>query len=175
MATSGWQTYQTLTKSGVTLNAGTQVIRLELMANVACNLKNMEFVRSSALGKTLQNAANGQYAYRDGSAVKYTGNPAAFGSAAQWTLEDYAGFKRIKNVGNGCLVHNEHLLAHAECDTGTADSWYSNRWSVTMVGSNHVFSNAWQGAELNCFGNPSAGVQCTERGTNPDAQWIYRP
>lgn len=175
VATSGWQTYQTVTKSGISLNAGTQVVRLEYLQSVAFNLKNLELVRSSALGKTLQNASNGQYAYRAGSAVKYTGNPATFGSAAQWTIEDYAGFKRIRNVGNGCLVHIEHLLAYAECDTGTADGWFSNRWNVTLVGTNQVFSNAWQGTELNCFGNPAAGVQCTERGTSSDAQWIYKP
>jgi len=175
VATGAWQTYQTVTKSGFTLNAGTHVIRLEYLANVAFNLKSLEFVRSSALTKTLQNVANGQYAYREGSVVKYTGNPAAFGSAAQWTIEDFSGFKRIRNVGNGCLVHIEHLLAYAECDTGTPDTWYSNRWNLSLVGSNDVFSNAWQGTELNCFGNPPAGVQCTERGTNTDAQWIYNP
>jgi hypothetical protein len=72
-------------------------------------------------------------------------------------------------------VHIEHLLAYAECDTGTPDTWFSNRWSLSLVGTNDVFSNAWQGTELNCFGNPPAGVQCTERGTNTDAQWIYKP
>jgi hypothetical protein len=25
------------------------------------------------------------------------------------------------------------------------------------------------------FNNPSAGVQCTARATNTDAQWIYTP
>ena len=176
--TTGWQTYQTVTKSGFSLNAGTQVIRLEYLANVAFNLKNLEFVRATgtpALTKTLQNVANGQYAYREGSVVKYTANPAAFGSAAQWTIEDFSGFKRIRNVGNSCLVHIEHLLAYAECDTNTSDTWFSNRWTITLVGSNNVFSNAWKGTELNCFGNPPAGVQCTERGTSTDAQWVYTP
>ena len=51
----------------------------------------------------------------------------------------------------------------------------AHRWTPTMVGTNYVFSSAWQGTELNCFGNPPAGVQCTERGTNTDAQWIYTP
>jgi hypothetical protein len=44
-----------------------------------------------------------------------------------------------------------------------------------LVGTNQVFSNAWQGTELNCFGNPAPGVQCTERGAASDAQWIYKP
>jgi hypothetical protein len=177
-ATGAWQTFQTVSKNGFTLNAGTHVIRLEYLANIAFNLRTLEFVKagtSPTLTKTLKNAANGQYAYRDGAVVKYTSSPSNYGTAAQWTIEDYAGYKRIRNAGNACLVHIEHLLAYAECDTSTPDSWYSNRWNVTMAGSNYVFSNAWQNTELNCYGNPPGGVQCTERGTSSDAQWIYTP
>jgi hypothetical protein len=71
-------------------------------------------------------------------------------------------------------MHIEHLYAYVECDTGTPDGWYSNRWTF-MVGSNYVFNNAWQGTQLNLYNNPPAGVQCTARGTSADAQWIYSP
>ncbi len=177
-ATGGWQAWTTVSQV-VTLDAGSYNFRV-LSKSTGWNLGWINFVSGSGsqpsapLNKTLKNVANGMYAYREGSVVKYTSDPTPYGAAAQWTFEDYSGYKRIRNVGNSCLMHIEHLYAYAECDTGTPDGWYSNRWTF-MVGSNYVFNNAWQGTQLNLYNNPPAGVQCTARGTSADAQWIYSP
>jgi len=45
-ATGQWQTYSPVTKTGIALNAGTTVIKLEMLANVAFNLKKMQFAAS---------------------------------------------------------------------------------------------------------------------------------
>jgi hypothetical protein len=180
-----WASFRTATLSAVNLQSGNHVLKY-LNVNGCQDVDYFNFAVNSGtappppptsptLTKTLKNVANGMYAYRSGTAVLYTSNPDTFGAAAQWTIEDYAGYKRIRNMGDSCLVNIEHLYAYAECNTGTPDAWMSNRWTVTMVGSNYVFSSAWQNTELNCYGNPTAGVQCTERGTNNDAQWIYTP
>jgi hypothetical protein len=139
------------------------------------NLNKITVNSSSVLNHTLQNVANGMYMYLNGTTVGYTSTPSAYGTAAQWTFEDYAGYKRIHNVSNNCEVDIENLLAYAQCRTGDADAWMSNRWTFTMVGTNYVFNNAWQNTQLNLFNNPAAGVQCTARATNTDAQWVYAP
>jgi hypothetical protein len=184
-ANGDWASFRTATLSAVNLQAGNHVLKyLNLTACHDVDYFNFAVNSGSpppppptgpTLTKTLKNVANGMYAYRAGTVVKYTSNPDTYGAAAQWTIEDYSGSKRIRNMGDNCLVNIEHLYAYAECNTGTPDAWMSNRWTVTMVGSNYVFSSAWQNTELNCFGNPTAGVQCTERGTANDAQWIYTP
>jgi hypothetical protein len=180
-----WGTFRTATLQDVSLQPGNHI--LQYINFSGCHdVDWFSFVVDSGqtpppppngptLTKTLKNVANNMYAYRDGQVVKYTSNPDTYGAAAQWLIEDFSGYKRIRNVGDNCLVNVEHLYAYAECNTGTPDGWMSNRWTVTMVGSNYVFSNAWQNTELNCYNNPSAGVQCTERGTSNDAQWIYTP
>ncbi|HWZ87242.1 MAG TPA: hypothetical protein VNW92_00280, partial [Polyangiaceae bacterium] len=180
-----WGTLRTTVLSAIPLQAGNHVLKY-LNLTGCHDLDYFDFAvnngtppppppTGSTLTKTLKNVANGMYAYRAGSAILYTSNPDTYGAAAQWTFEDFSGYKRIRNMGNSCLAHIEHLLAYVECDTNTSDNWYSNRWTFTMVGSNYVFNNAWQNTQMNLYNNPSAGVQCTSRGTNSDAQWIYTP
>jgi hypothetical protein len=180
-----WASFRTATLSAVPLQSGNHVLKyLNLTGCHDVDYFNFAVNAGTAppppptgptLTKTLKNVANGMYAYRAGSIIKYTSNPDTFGAAAQWVFEDYAGYKRIRNVGNNCLANIEHLYAYVECDTGTADAWMSNRWTFTMVGSSYVFNNAWQNTQMNCYNNPTAGVQCTARGTSSDAQWIYTP
>jgi hypothetical protein len=184
-----WGTFRTATLDNVSLQAGQHVLRY--FNNTGCHdVDWFSFVVDSGqppppppqgptLTKTLKNVATGMYAYRDGALVKYTANPDPYGKSAQWTIEDYSGYKRIRNDGNLCLVHIENYASNgsmAQCDTNTSDGWMSNRWNQTTISTNtYVFSNAWQNTELNCYGSPPNGVQCTERGTNTDAQWLYNP
>jgi uncharacterized protein YegP (UPF0339 family) len=173
--TATWQTWQNVVTSAVTLPAGQHVLTWNIVSG-GLNLNKITIASAGGgLTKTLKNVANGQYMYLNGTTVGYTTTPSTYGTAAQWTFEDYAGYKRIHNVSNNCEVDVQNLLAYAQCQVGDPDAWFSNRWTFTMVGANYVFNNAWQNTQLNLFNNPAAGVQCTSRGTATDAQWIYTP
>ncbi|HVY26677.1 MAG TPA: carbohydrate-binding protein [Polyangiaceae bacterium] len=183
--TSGdWGSFRTTTLSAVNLQSGNHVFKyLNLSGCHDVDYFNFAVNTGSpppppptgpTLTKILKNVANGQYMYVSNGVIKYTSNPDTFGAAAQWVFEDYAGYKRLRNLSNNCLANIEHLYSYIECTTGTPDGWMSNRWTFTMVGSNYVFNNAWQNTQANTGGN-DGNVRCTSDGTNSDAQWIYTP
>ena len=74
----------------------------------------------------IKNKWQNTYLYEDTETVKY-GTPESTDPASHWLLEDYSGYKRIKNRATGNYMAIENLLAYVQsiqvCGPCTSGQW----------------------------------------------------
>ncbi|UII21214.1 alpha-amylase family glycosyl hydrolase [Fulvivirga ligni] len=97
-----------------------------------------------------------QYGY-----VECTSVPTSYWSA-QWAIEDYDGYKRLRNRWvSDRYIHIEQLAGYAQCSSLYAGS-HSNHWTFESVGSGSQRLGFDEGddqiTELKVYPNPSSGL-----------------
>lgn len=141
--TGGWQSWQTVTRTGVALTAGVQVMRIAMNTG-GFNLNALTITAASA-GTTayrIRNRWQNTYLYDDGNQTRY-GTPSATNTASHWVLEDVDGHKAIKNVGTGHYLNTETQQGFVEC-TAVPTSYWSAQWAIEDYDGHKRIRNRWQ-------------------------------
>lgn len=190
-ATGGWQNWTTVQAGGIFLDAGQQVMRIN-MQSTDFNVNWVRFTEAGGptatptptststpettatptptpgevSGETImiKNNVNGQYLYQDGHVVRY-GNKSPINMEALWEVEDTPdGYKWIKNVQSGHCMHIENLQPYVECTT-IQTSWESAKWTLQTAGSGRRINNRWNAWKYINLANLAGYAECSDAGT----------
>jgi glycosidase len=146
--TGGWQNWQTISATGVSLSAGSQIMRV-YMNSGGYNLNNVTITTASGGGGgsayRIKNRWQNTYLYDDGTQAKY-GTPGAGSTTSHWTLEDVDGHKAIKNVGTGHYLNIENLQSYVECTSISTGAW-SAQWILEDYDGHKRIRNRWQSGD----------------------------
>lgn len=145
--TGGWQAWQSVTISNVSLQAGQHVMRLAMNTG-GFNIDKLIFTENSTGGGNgfyIVNRWQGTYLYDAGTNVGY----GSFSSNAdyQWELESVDGHTAIKNVGTGDYIHIESLTGTAEC-TAVSSGYWSAQWAIEDYDGHKRMRNRWQSGDF---------------------------
>ncbi len=146
--TGGWQSWQTVTATGVSLSAGSQIMRI-YMNSGGYNLNNVTITTASGGGGgsayRIKNRWQGTYLYDNGSQAAY-GNPSVGDQSSHWTLESVDGHTAIKNVATGDYLNIETLQSYVECTNIGTGAW-SAQWALEDFDGHKRIRNRWQSGD----------------------------
>lgn len=146
--TGGWQSWQTVTATGVSLSAGSQIMRI-YMNSGGYNLNSVTITTASGGGGgsayRIKNRWQGSYLYDNGSQAAY-GNPSVGDQSSHWTLESVDGHTAIKNVATGDYLNIETLQSYVECTNIGTGAW-SAQWALEDFDGHKRIRNRWQSGD----------------------------
>jgi Secretion system C-terminal sorting domain len=91
----------------------------------------------------IQNRWTGQYLFDGGSRLEFGSNSNS--GYYLWIVEDYNGYKRLRNKATGDYIHIENLRGYVQASSAEL-GWWSSHWTFENAGSGYTrFLSRWQG------------------------------
>ncbi|WP_258101097.1 alpha-amylase family glycosyl hydrolase [Marinoscillum pacificum] len=162
--TGGWQSWQTVTVTNVSLKAGQQIMRIYMISG-SFNLNNVSITASSTGGGGsgsqfyIKNRWQGTYLYDAGTNVSY----GSFSSASnyKWELVTVGSYQAIRNVATGDYMNIESLNGTVQSTNIGTGAW-SAQWAIEDYDGHKRIRNRWQSGDYvhveNLTGNAQHGA-----------------
>lgn len=157
--TGGWQSWQTITKTNVTLSAGTQV--MQFYFNTGGFNVNSVSITASASGSlyyAIQNRWTNAYLYDAGANVGYGASIASNNYKWEKVAVDGTYFY-LRNLGTGEYMHIENQTGAVQASAIT-QGWWSAHWSEDYIDGTWIrVRNRWQTGSILHVENQTGSAQ----------------